>query len=62
MKNKSFTFIFQISPRKIVFLDTMLYKKDNNNIQTTLFRKPIDKQAFLHAKLEHPIYLKNSVT
>ena len=30
----------------------MLYKDENNNIQTTLYRKPTDQQAFLHAKSE----------
>ena len=49
-KHKTITFDFQISPRKIAFLDAMLYKDENNNIQTTLYRKPTDQQAFLHAK------------
>ena len=38
----------------------MLYKEENNNIQTTLYRKPIDQQAFLHAKSEYARSLKNS--
>ena len=49
-KHKTIEFDFQISPRKIAFLDAMLYKDENNNIQTTLYRKPTDQQAFLHAK------------
>ena len=39
----------------------MLYKNENNNIQTTLYRKPTDQQAFLHAKSEHPRSLKRSI-
>ena len=39
----------------------MLYKDENNNIQTTLHRKPTDQQAFLHAKSEHPRSLKGSI-
>ena len=39
----------------------MLYKDENNNIQTTSYRKPTDQQAFLHAKSEHPRSLKNSI-
>ena len=39
----------------------MLYKDENNNIQTTLYRKPTDQQAFLHAKSEHPRSLKSSI-
>ena len=30
----------------------MLYKDESNNIQTTLYRKPKDLQAFSHAKSE----------
>ena len=60
-KHKTIKFDFQISPRKIAFLDAMLYKDKNNNIQTTLYRKPTDQQAFLHAKSEHPRSLKNSI-
>ena len=39
----------------------MLYKDENNNIQTTLYCKPTYQQAFLHAKSEHPRSLKNSI-
>ena len=39
----------------------MLYKEENNNIQTTLYRKPTDQKAFLHAKSEHPRSLKSSI-
>ena len=60
-KHKTIKFDFQISPRKIAFLDAMLYKDENNNIQTTLYRKPADQQAFLHAKSEHPRSLKSSI-
>ena len=60
-KQKTIKFDFQISPRKIAFLDAMLYKDENNNIQTTLYRKPTGQQAFLHAKSEHPRSLKNSI-
>ena len=40
----------------------MLYKDENNNIQTTLYRKPTHQQAFLHANSEHPRSLKNSIS
>ena len=39
--------------RKIAFLDTMLHKDENNNIQTASYCKPTDQQALLHAKSEH---------
>ena len=53
-KHKTTKFNFQISPRKIAFLDAMLYKDKNTIMQTILYRKPTDQQAFLHAKSEHP--------
>ena len=40
----------------------MLYKGENNNIQTTLYRKPTDQQAFLQAKSEHRRSLKSSIS
>ena len=51
---------FQISPRKITFLDLMLHK-DENNIQRTLYCKPTDEQVFVHAKSKHLRSLKNSI-
>ena len=41
-KHKNIKFDFPVSPRKIAFLDTMLYKDENNNIQTTLYHKSTD--------------------
>ena len=61
MKNKTIKFYFQISPRKIAFIDPMLFKDENNNLQTTLYGKPTDKQEFLQAKSEHPRFLKNRI-
>ena len=44
-KHKTFKFDLEISPR-ILFLETILYKDEKRNIQTTLYYKPTDKQAF----------------
>ena len=60
-KHKTIKFDFQFSPRKFAFLDTMLYNDENNNIQTTLYCKPTDQQAFLHAKSDHPRSPKSSI-
>ena len=60
-KHKTIKYDFQISPRKIAFLDVMLYKDKNNNMQTTLYLKPTDQQAFLQAKSEHTSSLKSSI-
>ena len=42
-KQKTIKFGFQFLPRNIAFLDAMLYKDENSNIQTTLYRKPTDQ-------------------
>ena len=60
-RHKTVKFDFQISSRKIAIFDLMLYEDQNINIQTTLYRKPADQQAFLHAKSEHPRPLKSSI-
>ena len=59
-KHKTIKVHFQISQRKIVFLDTMLYNDENNNFQATLYRKATDGQAFLQVKSKRPGSLKNS--
>ena len=43
-KHKTIKFDFQISSRKIAFLDAMLYQDENSNIQTKLYRKPTDNK------------------
>ena len=61
-KHKTIKFDFQVSPRKIAFLDAILDKDGNNGIQTTLYHKSTHQQAFLHAKSEHPRSLKSSIS
>ena len=39
----------------------MQYKDENSNIQTTLYHKPTDEKAFLHANSEHVRSLNNSI-
>ena len=60
-KDKTIKFEDEISLQKIPFLDTMVYKDKDNNLQTTLYCKPIDQQSYLHAKSEHSSALKNSI-
>ena len=60
-KHQSIRFEFNISTLKMEFLDVLLYKDQNHNIQTTLYKKPNDHQSYLHAKSEHPKSLKNSI-
>lgn len=60
-KHNYIKFDYEFSTKKIPFLDTMVYIDTNNKLQTTLYRKPTDQQAYLHAKSEHPKSLKNSI-
>ena len=36
----------------------MIYKDNNNRLQITLYKKPADRQNYLHAKFAHPLSLK----
>ena len=46
---------------KIEYLDTLIYKDKNSNIQTTLYKKPTDHQNYIHSKSAHPFSLKKSI-
>ena len=45
IKNKTIKFEHIILHRKILFLDTLIYIKKNDTLQTTLYRKPTDQQS-----------------
>ena len=57
----SIKFEMKYSKDKIEFLDTLIYKDKNNNIQTTLYKKPTDRQNYIHSKSAHPFSLKKSI-
>ena len=59
-KHDSIKFEYKISKTKLTFLDTEIQIKDNKLI-TKFYRKPTDRQNFLHANSEHPKNLKNSI-
>ena len=60
-KHTSIKFEFKYSRQQIEFLDTLLYIDNNNKLQTTLYKKPTDRQNYLHSKSEHPYSLKKSI-
>ena len=61
MKNtKLSNLTFKFHQEKLPF-DAVLYKDENKNVQTTLYRKPTNQQAFLHTKSERLRSLKNSI-
>ena len=60
-KHKPIKFEHDISYSKISFLDALIYKDKNNNLQKTLYRKTTDQQSHLHAHSVHPKSLKRSM-
>ena len=48
------------SKEHIEFLHTLVYTDHNNHLRTTLYKKPTDRQNYLHAKSPHYHSLKNS--
>ena len=46
---------------KIELFDTSIYKDKNKNIQTTLYKKPTERQNYIHSKLVHSFSVKKSI-
>ena len=57
----SIKFEMKYSKDKTEFLDTLIYKDKNNNIQTTIYKKPADRQNYIHSKPAHPFSLKKAL-
>ena len=57
----SIKFDFQIPKEEIEFSDTLVYQDHNNHLQAILYKKPTDRQNYLHAKSSHLLSLKKSV-
>ena len=60
-KHPSIKFEFKYSQTKIEFLDVLVYKDQNNMLQTTIYRKQTDGQNYLDARSEHPKSLKDNI-
>ena len=60
-KHPSIKFEFKYSQTKIEFLDVLVYKDHNNMLQTTIYRKKMDRQNYLDAQSEHLKLLKDSI-
>ena len=58
--HSSIKFDFNISNKEIIFLDAVVYKTQSGKLETKLYRKESDRQAYLHRKSEHPECLKRS--
>ena len=57
----SIKFDFNFSNKEINFSDTVVYKTQSGKLETKLYRKESDRQAYLHRKSEHPESLKRSI-
>ena len=60
-KRPSIKFEFRYSLTKIEFLDILVYKDQNNTLQTTIYRKQTDRQHYVDSQSEHPNLLKDSI-
>ena len=54
-------FSFNSSEQEIPFIDTIIYRGDNNHILTRLYHKPTDNKQYLHYNSAHPWKQKRSV-
>ena len=52
---------FNFSNKEINFLGTVVYKTQSGKLETKLYRKESDRQAYFHGKSEHPESLKRSM-
>ena len=62
--NKKHQFIkadVKCSKENIYFLETLVYKDQNNHFKTTFYKKSTDCQNYLHAKSAPPHLLKKSI-
>ena len=57
-KHPSIKFDYKFDCKQIEFLDTLVYIDQQSKLQTTLFRKSIDRQNFLNAKSEQSVLIK----
>ena len=57
----SITSEFNFSNKEINFLDTVVYKTQSGKLETKLYKKESDRQAYLHRESEHPESLKRSI-
>ena len=54
-------FTFEHSDSNINFLDTNIYLDKKRTLQTTIYRKPTDKNLILHFTSHHPLHIKRNI-
>lgn len=60
-KHQFLKFSFEYSEKCVNFLDMNIMIQENNEICTSLFRKPMSKHEFVHYQSSHPRHLLNSL-
>ena len=58
LRHPSIKFDYNISNKEVSFLDTIVYIDKNNKLQTEWYKKPTERQNYLHRASEHPENLK----
>lgn len=58
----SIKFDFKYSRKCINFLDTSLIITEENRLKTSIYSKPTDQKAYLHAKSYHPKSTKDAIS
>ena len=53
-KHKNIKLDYKTSAKQIEFLDTMVYKNQQQKIHTTIFHRPTDQKLYLHSRSNHP--------
>ena len=61
LKNPQIKFDPNYSFQEINFLDTVVYKDKDCNLQTKVYRKPTNRTSLLHKKSAHPSATKTSI-
>ena len=59
--HQSIKFSFELPLKEVDFLDLHIYKDRSNKLQTTIDRKPTDKNLLLHFDSKHPLYQKRDL-
>lgn len=57
----SIKFTFEYSQTEVNFLDTKIYIDKKRKLQTTIYRKPTDKNLILHFDSHHPLHIKRNI-
>lgn len=61
VQHRYLKFTFEVDNLCVNFLDVKVSLKKGNILCTELYKKPVSKHLYLHARSDHPTHLKNSL-